>query len=79
MFKSTGLILSLRPAILVPNADVDGGDVMNEDVGVGEERAARWLPKDVEGDGDDATQDTLQIPSKDSLMAMLKPNRANEC
>lgn len=51
---------------------------MNEDVGAGEERAARWLPKDVREDGDDATQDTPQIPSKDSLMAMLKLNRANE-
>jgi len=51
---------------------------MDEGVGAGEERAARWLPKDVEEDGDDATQDTPQIPSKDSLMAMLKPNRANE-
>jgi len=51
---------------------------MNEDVGVGEERAARWLPKDVEEDRDDGTRDTPQIPSKNSLMAMLKPNRANE-
>jgi hypothetical protein len=51
---------------------------MDEGVGAGEERAARWLPKDVEGDGDGATQDTPQIPSKDSLVPMLKPNRANE-
>jgi hypothetical protein len=30
---------------------------MDEGVGAGEERAARWPPKDVKEDGDDATQD----------------------
>jgi hypothetical protein len=34
--------------------------------------------EDVERDGDDATKDMLQIPSRRSLMAMNKPNKANE-
>ena len=46
---------SFRPAVLAPNIDIDGDDVMDEGVGAGEERAARRLPKDVEEDGDDAT------------------------
>jgi hypothetical protein len=31
------MALSFRPAVLVPNADVDGDDVTDEDVGVGGE------------------------------------------
>jgi hypothetical protein len=43
---------SFRLAVLAPNIDADGDDVMDEDIGAGEEKAARWLSKAfIDGNG----------------------------